>query len=135
MSRGPQTFKQGDVTKAIKAALKAGVKVARVEIMEGGRIVIHVENNETKPAPRGGMGIMAEIKLEYVNSYIDARGKPRHVFRRKGHKRVTIKGRPGSQEFMDHYHELVEKTGGASPQIGASKAGAGTIDAFGCFPI
>jgi integrase/recombinase XerD len=76
------------------------------------------------------MGLMAEIKLEYVNSFIDARGKPRHVFRRKGHKKVTIKGRPGSQEFMDHYHELAEKTAGASPQIGASKAGAGTIDAL-----
>jgi integrase/recombinase XerD len=73
---------------------------------------------------------MAEIRLEYVNSYTDVRGKPRHVFRRKGHKKVTIKGRPGSQEFMDHYHELLEKTGGSSPQIGASKANAGTIDAL-----
>jgi len=27
---------------------------------------------------------MAEIKLDYVNSFTDARGKRRHQFRRKG---------------------------------------------------
>jgi hypothetical protein len=32
MSRGAQTFKQGDVTKAIKAVVKAGVKDWRLEI-------------------------------------------------------------------------------------------------------
>jgi hypothetical protein len=40
MSRGPQSFKQGDVTKAIKAAVKSGVSGWRVEIIEG-RIIIH----------------------------------------------------------------------------------------------
>lgn len=39
MSRGPQNFKQADVTKAIKAAVKAGLKDWRVEI-EDGKIVI-----------------------------------------------------------------------------------------------
>jgi len=34
---------------------------------------------------------MAEIKLDYVNTFTDARGKRRHQFRRKGHKRITIK--------------------------------------------
>jgi len=53
MSRGPQTFKQGDVTKAIKAAAKAGLRVSRVEIAKDGRIVVHIEKPETdqKPAP------------------------------------------------------------------------------------
>jgi integrase/recombinase XerD len=74
---------------------------------------------------------MAEIKLDYVNSFIDRRGKRRHVFRRKGHKKVTIKGRPGSPEFMDHYHALIERTGGAmSSEIGASRTKAGTINAL-----
>jgi integrase len=74
---------------------------------------------------------MAEIRLEYVNSFIDARGKRRHVFRRKGHKRVTLKGRPGSAEFMDHYHQLLELTGGTpSPQIGGNNAKAGTVNAL-----
>jgi hypothetical protein len=32
MSRGQQTFRQRDVTKAIKATVKAGIVVERVEI-------------------------------------------------------------------------------------------------------
>ena len=40
MSRGQQTFKQRDVTKAIKATVKAGVPVERVEIDKNGKIVI-----------------------------------------------------------------------------------------------
>jgi integrase/recombinase XerD len=72
-----------------------------------------------------------ELDLDYVNSFIDSRGKPRHQFRRKGHKKVTIKGRPGSQEFMDHYHALLEKTGGAPSvaEIGASRTKVGTVNA------
>jgi integrase/recombinase XerD len=65
-----------------------------------------------------------EITLDYVNKFTDVRGKERYVFRRKGHKRVTIKGRPGSQEFTDHYHELLEKTGGP---LSVVEAGAGRI--------
>jgi hypothetical protein len=40
MSRGQQTFKQRDVTKAIKATVKAGIAVERVEIGKHGNIVI-----------------------------------------------------------------------------------------------
>jgi hypothetical protein len=40
MSRGHQTFKQSDVTKALKATVKAGIEVARVEIDKDGKIVI-----------------------------------------------------------------------------------------------
>jgi integrase/recombinase XerD len=74
---------------------------------------------------------MAEIKLDYVNSFTDARGKPRHQFRRKGHKKITIRGRPGSEQFMEHYHALVAQTGGeVVAEAGASRTKAGTIDAF-----
>ncbi|MGJ5082740.1 tyrosine-type recombinase/integrase [Bradyrhizobium sp. HKCCYLS3013] len=73
---------------------------------------------------------MAEVELEYVNSFIDSRGKRRYVFRRRGHKRVTIKGHPGSAEFMANYHALLEKSGGNSPiEIGASRTKAGTVNA------
>ena len=40
MSRGQQTFKQSDVTKALKATVKAGIAVERVEIDKDGKIVI-----------------------------------------------------------------------------------------------
>lgn len=74
---------------------------------------------------------MSDMKLEYVNSFYDSRGKLRHQFRRKGHKRVTIKGRPGSPQFMDAYHALLERTGGAAPSdIGASRTKAGTLNAL-----
>jgi hypothetical protein len=40
MSRGHCTFKQRDVTAAVKAVTAAGVDVARVEVDKTGRIVI-----------------------------------------------------------------------------------------------
>jgi hypothetical protein len=40
MSRGQQNFKQSDVTKALKATVKAGIIVQRVEIDANGKIVI-----------------------------------------------------------------------------------------------
>lgn len=39
MSRARQTFRQADLAKAIRAVVKAGLEVARVEI-EDGRIVV-----------------------------------------------------------------------------------------------
>jgi hypothetical protein len=39
MSRGAQSFRQGDVTKAVKAVVKAGVPFGRVEIADG-KIVV-----------------------------------------------------------------------------------------------
>jgi hypothetical protein len=49
MSRGAQSFKQGDVTKAIKGVVNAGFKIGRVEI-GGGKIIVFAggpEENET----------------------------------------------------------------------------------------
>ena len=52
MSRGPQTFKQGDVTKAVKGAVRAGLNVQRVEIDRKGKIVVHVgEPRDREPKP------------------------------------------------------------------------------------
>jgi hypothetical protein len=40
MSRAAHTFKQGDVTKALKAAVKAGFKVQRAEVRQDGSILL-----------------------------------------------------------------------------------------------
>ena len=54
---------------------------------------------------------MADITLNYVNSYRDPRnGKMRHQFRRKGSRKIMLKGRPGSADFMDHYAELLAQS-------------------------
>jgi integrase/recombinase XerD len=74
--------------------------------------------------------IMAEITLAFINSYRDNRnGKMRHQFRRKGCRKVTLQGRPGSHSFMAHYAELVARSEDAAAQIGAAKIKAGSIDA------
>ena len=40
MSRGPHSFKQGDVRRLVKAAIAAGVEVARVEVDRDGKITV-----------------------------------------------------------------------------------------------
>jgi hypothetical protein len=40
MSRGPCTFRQKDVTRAVKAMAAAGIEVQRVEIDAQGKIIL-----------------------------------------------------------------------------------------------
>ena len=51
MSRGVQSFKQRDVTKAIKAAVKSGISGWRVELVEG-KIVITADEQADRVADR-----------------------------------------------------------------------------------
>ena len=44
MARAPSTFRQQDVTRAVKAVAAAGVHIARVEIDKSGKIVIITAN-------------------------------------------------------------------------------------------
>jgi hypothetical protein len=48
MARAPSTFRQADITKAVKAVRSAGVDVVRVEVARDGRIVI--VTGEAQPA-------------------------------------------------------------------------------------
>ena len=40
MSRAPSTFRQRDVTAAVKAVVAAGVEVRRVEVDKDGKIIV-----------------------------------------------------------------------------------------------
>jgi hypothetical protein len=53
MSHGPRTFKQQDMTRALLAAKKAGVPVARVEVDKDGKIVVIVGKPEDVEATQG----------------------------------------------------------------------------------
>ena len=49
MSRGPYTFRQRDVTRAVKAVIAAGMTLRLVEI-DNGKIVLHVSDADEAPA-------------------------------------------------------------------------------------
>ncbi|WMT77444.1 hypothetical protein [Bradyrhizobium sp. Ash2021] len=49
MSRGEHTFKQGDITKALKAAEKAGLKVHRTEVRQDGSILLDFDPPAAAP--------------------------------------------------------------------------------------
>jgi integrase/recombinase XerD len=75
---------------------------------------------------------MANLKLPHVNSFYDRHGRLRHQFRRKGYKKQSLPGLPGSAEFMDAYQLLIEQTGGGAQRVdvGANRTKAGTINAL-----
>jgi hypothetical protein len=59
MSRGPQTFRQTDVARAVRGAVAAGLTVQRVEVDKAGKIVVVVGSPaETVPltTPRNDFG-------------------------------------------------------------------------------
>jgi hypothetical protein len=49
MARAPSTFRQQDVTKAVRAVAAAGVPIARVEIDNAGKIVIITTDATDQP--------------------------------------------------------------------------------------
>ena len=40
MARGPCTFRQHDVTRALRATVAAGIEVQRIEINKDGKIIV-----------------------------------------------------------------------------------------------
>ena len=74
---------------------------------------------------------MTKTELRFIKSFIDVRGKRRYVFRRRGSPRqISIKGRPGSIEFMTHYAELLAQSENRAARVGASFSKLGSIDAL-----
>jgi hypothetical protein len=49
MARAPSTFRQQDVTRAVKAVTAAGVHIARIEIDKSGKIVIITADPTEQP--------------------------------------------------------------------------------------
>jgi integrase len=70
---------------------------------------------------------MTQVRLRYVNEFIDRHGHARFYFRRGG-KRVPLPGLPHSREFIEAYQALLAGPAELSkPQIGASRIVAGTV--------
>jgi hypothetical protein len=46
MGRGPATFKQTDLTRALRAAQRAGFEVGSFEIDRAGKIVVHTSHSQ-----------------------------------------------------------------------------------------
>jgi hypothetical protein len=51
MSRGPYSFKQRDMTRAVRAVRAAGVEVARVEVDKAGKIIVVTGKPSENPVP------------------------------------------------------------------------------------
>ena len=52
MSRVPSTFRQRDLTAAVKAMIAAGQKVTRVEVDKDGRIVVMIADPDAASGKR-----------------------------------------------------------------------------------
>jgi hypothetical protein len=50
MSRGPSTFRQRDLTRAVKAVIAAGLRVVGVNVGADGRIEVVTSDEEKKAA-------------------------------------------------------------------------------------
>lgn len=50
MGHGPCTFKEADLVRALKAARKAGIDVARAEVAKDGKIVLVLKKDAEAPS-------------------------------------------------------------------------------------
>jgi hypothetical protein len=66
---------------------------------------------------------MSKIKLSYVQTYRDCRGKVRHYVRRRGKPNVPLPGLPGSPEFMAAYQSAIASDGHAPPAVYDTRKG------------
>ncbi len=52
---------------------------------------------------------MTRLRLKYVHEYLDRHGQLRRYVRKRGCKRVSLPGIPGSREFMDAYQAALNE--------------------------
>lgn len=65
---------------------------------------------------------MAMLQIDYVHAYKDRHGKPRLYFRRRGFKKVALRGPVGSAEFNEDYAAALQmEPAGKSVGAGLTK--------------
>ena len=115
MGHGPATFKETDLTRALRAARKAGADVMRVEVGRDGRIVLVLKVATTcSPSTTSGTRSMARIRLKYINAFANCKRRNKQVryyFRRRGFKAIPL---PGPSGFGRVHGRLCRVTRGSS---------------------
>jgi integrase len=69
---------------------------------------------------------VTRLKLDYIHEFVDRHGKVRRYFRRRGQKRIPLRGVPGSEEFNTTYAMALA----ALPERAADRTLPGTINAL-----
>src|SRR3954447_21083468 len=77
----------------------------------------------TLPHPAAEEASMGKIDLDYLVRDVDRYGKVRFYVRRKGHKKIRIKGQEGSPEFMMAYYAALDQTSENTGPYGAEPPG------------
>jgi hypothetical protein len=75
MSRGPATFRQADLTKAIKGARQAGFEVSSVSVDRDGKITVQVATATPAAPPTEDDKDDAEIQ-RWLSDYDARNSKP-----------------------------------------------------------
>lgn len=57
MARHASTFRQNDLTRAVKGAVAGGYKIAQVEIDKYGKIILVAENSDRQPVKSVSEGV------------------------------------------------------------------------------
>jgi integrase len=73
---------------------------------------------------------MTQIRLQFVQAFIDRHGRVRYYFRRRGFKRAPLPGLPGNEEFMAAYRAALGAETAPRIEVGASRTIAGTVNAI-----
>ncbi len=63
MSRAPHTFRQSDLTRAVRAVVKAGLEVARVTVDAEGQIAVIMVHEDDDPAQARDASTVARDRI------------------------------------------------------------------------